>query len=71
MQKIRQDCLKNAKICDRHFTPDDFQRNIQAGRIGRSFSLKLFLLSSSLITLLNVSKSFRQVRQEARERRKL
>ncbi|QQP35745.1 Hypothetical protein FKW44_024054 [Caligus rogercresseyi] len=48
MQKIRQDWPKECEDLRSSFTPDDFQRNIQAGRIGRSFSLKLFLHSSSL-----------------------
>ncbi|QQP38042.1 Uncharacterized protein FKW44_018515 [Caligus rogercresseyi] len=44
--------IKNTKICGRHITPDDFQRNLQAellaSLLGRSIRLKLFLHSEFL-----------------------
>ncbi|QQP56365.1 Uncharacterized protein FKW44_000993, partial [Caligus rogercresseyi] len=68
--------IKNAKICDRHFTPDDFQRNLQAELLGTSARKKLKAQAVPSLCIpgspsSSVSKSFRQVRQEARERKKL
>ncbi|QQP49974.1 Uncharacterized protein FKW44_010811 [Caligus rogercresseyi] len=69
--------LKHAKICDRHFTPDDFQRNLQAELLGISARKKLkaqavpsLLIPGSPSSSVS-SKSLRQVRQEAREQKQI
>ncbi|QQP38055.1 Uncharacterized protein FKW44_018529, partial [Caligus rogercresseyi] len=56
MQKIQQDCSKECKDLRSSFysilSKGIFKRSFLASLLGRSLNLKLFLHSSSLITLL-------------------
>uniref|UniRef100_A0A0K2TNV0 THAP-type domain-containing protein n=1 Tax=Lepeophtheirus salmonis TaxID=72036 RepID=A0A0K2TNV0_LEPSM len=69
--------IKNAKICDRHFTSNDFERNLQAELLDLKARKKL---KSDAVPSLHIPfaspssdepKSSRDIRKETRERKEL